>query len=214
MRCLITGFGAFDKFAVNPSEQVVTRLPDAIKASNKWLEIEHLVLPCSGKKMWRTLDAAVDGLTPKKEPLILIMTGLAAERDKLCLERFAVNIKDYRIPDNDGWQPQDSPIIEDAPAGLSPNLPLTRLEKRLDDKGYNIDISNYAGSYLCNDIYYRALSTWQKKSRSAAILFLHIPPPKLYIKKHQPKWTKEETLDHYAQAVVEIVQFSHNWLKG
>jgi len=210
MRCLITGFDAFDKFAVNPSEELVNRLPDAIKVSKDWLNLDHLVLPCSNKKMWRQLNNAVGS---KKEPLILIMTGLASDRDKLCLERFAVNINDYRIPDNDGHKPTDTPIVAGGPAGLSPQLPLLRLEKRLSQKGLNIDISNYAGAYLCNEIYYKALSTWQKPGKTA-ILFLHIPHPKQYAKKHHPKWTKEKTLDHFAQAVVDIVQFSHSWLKG
>lgn len=210
MRCLITGFGPFDKFAVNPSEEVVNRLPDAVKVSKDWLELEHLVLPCSGKKMWPALEKAIG--KNGKEPLILIMTGLASDRDRLCLERFAVNIKDYRIPDNDGHQPQDLPIIQGAPAGLASDLPLTRLENRLDDEGYKVDISNHAGSYLCNEIYYRALSTWQKKPGSAAVLFVHIPQPRLYNKKHQPKWKKDKTLNHFAQAIVEIAQFSHRWL--
>ncbi len=211
MRCLITGFDAFGEFAVNPSEEVVGRLPDAVKVSKQWLEIERLVLPCSGKKMWQKLSSAV-GKTSKKDPLILIMTGLASDRDRLCLERFAVNIKDYRIPDNDGWQPQDTPIIAKAPAGLASDIPLTRLEKKLASKKIAVDISNYAGSYLCNEIYYKALSTWQKQPGSAAILFVHIPQPKLYIKKHQPKWNREKTLTHFAQALVETVEFSHSWL--
>lgn len=211
MRCLITGFDAFGEFATNPSEEVVGQLPDALKVGKGWLELEKLVLPCSGKKMWQKLSTAV-GKTQRKKPLILIMTGLASDRDRLCLERFAVNIKDYRIPDNDGHQPQDLPIIPKAPAGLASDMPLSRLEKRLAGDGYNVDISNHAGAYLCNEIYYKALSTWQKQPGSAAIVFVHIPPPKKYIKAHKPKWNNEKALQHFAQAIVETVQFSHGWL--
>ena len=210
MKCLVTGFEAFGNFAVNPSEEVIQLMPGELTLRvGKALNIERSVLPCCCKQMWQKLAELVG---KKSKPLLLVMTGLASDRDTICLERFALNISDYRIPDNRGHQPKDKLIKKKGPVGLQSNVPLELLEKRLNRKGFRTDISNYAGSYLCNEIYYQALSTWQKKHKTA-ILFVHIPDPDTYAKRHRTGLTRAETLKQFALAIEDIVRFSYNWLK-
>jgi pyroglutamyl-peptidase len=98
MKILITGFEPFGGYAVNPSSEAVGLLPDQIDGT----DIIKKVLPV-------VFGDAADQLTEmirETVPDAVICTGLAAGRKGITPELIAVNIRDARIPDNAGRQPE------------------------------------------------------------------------------------------------------------
>ena len=95
--CLLTGFDAFGKNMVNPTELLVEAFPDLLitKPSGtskrvKEIHIEKRILPTAGIKCWKALKAALDHTVKNSPgPLFVVMTGLANKREWLNLERFA-----------------------------------------------------------------------------------------------------------------------------
>ena len=52
-----------------------------------------------------------------REDLVMVIAlGQSGGRPGLSLERVAINVDDYRIPDNDGNRPVDEPVVEGGPA--------------------------------------------------------------------------------------------------
>lgn len=55
------------------------------------------------------------------------------------------------------------------------NFPFRKLKKFLDEKNINNDISKDAGTYLCNNIYFKGLDYINKKHLNTKMIFIHIP---------------------------------------
>lgn len=51
----------------------------------------------------------------------------------------------------------------------------SELEKLLKNKGFTVEISNNAGKYLCNNIFYTGLKYICEKKINTQIIFVHIP---------------------------------------
>ncbi|VEA72363.1 Pyrrolidone-carboxylate peptidase [Serratia rubidaea] len=101
---LITGFEPFDGERVNPSWEVVKQLNDMELSG---VRIVARQLPCVFGASLTALNAAIDELAPQ----MVLAVGQAGGRSDISLERVAINIDDARIPDNQGQQPIDEPIV-------------------------------------------------------------------------------------------------------
>jgi pyroglutamyl-peptidase len=92
----------------------------------------------------------------------------------LSLERIAINVDDARIPDNAGQQPIDTPIVEGGPAAYFSTLPIKAMMVGLRDAGFPAEISQTAGTYVCNHIFYGLMHALRDK-RNVRGGFIHIP---------------------------------------
>jgi pyroglutamyl-peptidase len=175
-RCLITGFDAFGKFAANPSQRIAELLPEEFKipSTNVSVEIDTLVAPTCCKQSWRLISKQL----AKHDYSSLIMVGLSGGRKTISLERFALNIRDYGIEDNNGHKYDGTPIYKGEPDGLKTDLPLTDLRRILRAKKFPTDISNFAGSFICNEVYYHGLRYKEKTGALNSVLFVHVPQTK------------------------------------
>lgn len=186
--CLLTGFDAFGKNMVNPTELLVEAFPDLLitKPSGtskrvKEIHIEKRILPTAGIKGWKALKAALDHAVKNSPgPLFVVMTGLANKREWLNLERFAINIKDYGLPDNSGHQPLDKPINKNAPELLRTKIDLAALNSAINKSGYPAVISNHAGTFICNELYFQALNYALSQPKIKSVLFVHVPTAKQF----------------------------------
>jgi pyroglutamyl-peptidase len=184
LTCLITGFDAFGGDAVNPTAELVAALPDRLyynrnssnKLSKNRLRLRRQLLPTAGRSGWNTLKQAIDDtMAQTNGPVVILMNGLAASRDRLSLERFALNVRDYGIADNEGALVSDSFVDPAEPDLLRTCLPLPPVVKAVNDCGYPCVISNHAGTFICNELYFKALTYCRHKSRVKAVLFMHVP---------------------------------------
>jgi pyroglutamyl-peptidase len=86
----------------------------------------------------------------------------------------AINVQDARIPDNAGVQPVDEPVIADGPAAYFSTLPIKAMLAALQAQGLPAEISQTAGTYVCNHIAYAMLHLASKR-RGVRAGFIHIP---------------------------------------
>ena len=73
---------------------------------------------------------------------------LAAGEAAVRAERFAVNIADYRIKDNSGWQPEGKKIDEKGPAAYFVTADPVKLAAAARRAGAPAYVSNHAGGSL------------------------------------------------------------------
>lgn len=166
---LLTGFEPFHTHPDNPSAQAAqdlhgTRLGD-------W-QIESVLLPVEPHAAGQKLLAELN----ERLPDAALLTGLAAGRPQVMLERVAVNVMDFDIPDNAGNVYQDEAIHAPAPAAYLSTLPLRAILQAWREAQIAGGISNTAGLYVCNYVMYRALQHLHDTGRGHVPCgFLHVP---------------------------------------
>ena len=104
-----------------------------------------------------------------------MMLGTAKGRFCITPERVAINMDHFDIPDNAGNQPQGSPIISDGPVGYFSSLPVDTLVTRLKEAHIPAAISNTAGLYLCNQLFYSVMHCITANQMSTRAGFIHLP---------------------------------------
>src|SRR5215469_1753081 len=137
MKALVTGFEPFGGHRVNPSFEALPMLPSRLGA----IDIATQALPVVFGAAPLALRSAIAATGPD----IVLCAGLAGGRAELSLERVAVNIDDARIPDNEGNQPVDQPVVSGGPAAYFATLPIKAAVAALREAGLPAAVSNSAG---------------------------------------------------------------------
>jgi pyroglutamyl-peptidase len=166
-RILLTGFDPFGGESINPSWEAVRSLHGRRIGGHRILALQ---LPTEFAGSLRLLESAVRDVAPT----ILLGVGQAGGRRQLSLERVAINVQDARIPDNAGAQPVDEPVIVGGPAAYFSTLPIKAMQAALHAHGLPAEISQSAGTYVCNHIAYAMLHLAAKRHGMRAG-FIHIP---------------------------------------
>jgi pyroglutamyl-peptidase len=105
----------------------------------------------------------------------VLCVGLAGGRAELSLERVAINVDDARIPDNDGQQPIDRPVVAGGPAAYFTSLPIKAAVRALREAGLPAAVSNTAGTFVCNHVFYGLMHLAASRSLPLRGGFLHVP---------------------------------------
>ena len=161
MKVLLTAFEPFGGAETNITQSILSLLPDSIA---DWA-IEKVCLPVSFKRAPLVLQEAISTYTPD----IVIMLGQYPEGENIRLERFAINMIDSAKSDNDGYIPNEETIYNLQPLALQTSLPIKELLRFCTDNVLPIQVSNSAGLYVCNRVYYEALYLHQRA------IFVHVP---------------------------------------
>ena len=167
MKVLVTGFDPFGGDSSNASLEAVRRLPARIGA----LEIATAALPTSYRRSLPELEAAI----ARAGPQIVLCVGQAGDRTALCVERVAVNIRDARIPDNDGAQPTDAPVVAGGPAAYLATLPVRAAVAALRAEELPAQLSMSAGTFVCNHVFYALMHLAATRWNAFRGGFLHVP---------------------------------------
>src|SRR6202035_4724969 len=167
MKALVTGFEPFGGESVNPALEAVLRLPPRLGA----LEIATASLP---SVFGRALAALEDALVAMR-PDIVLCVGQAGGRAELSLERIAINVDDARIADNDGQQPINRPVVAGGPAAYFTGLPVKAAVAALREAGLPAIVSNTAGTFVCNHVFYGLMHLAASRSLPLRGGFLHVP---------------------------------------
>jgi pyroglutamyl-peptidase len=165
MTLLLTGFEPFGDLAVNSSQQVVERLaasrPDLITA----------VLPTEYAESARRLTALIE----QHHPDAVICLGVAQTRPAINLERVALNVDDAALADNSGDLAQGRMIAADGPVAYWSTLPLDAMLAALKARDIPAVISNHAGAYVCNHVFYSLRHHMEQGSPHIPCGFIHLP---------------------------------------
>lgn len=166
MRILLTGFEPFGGDDANPSWDAVSALADDGIGDD---EVTALRLPVVYGVAADRLEASIAELSPD----LVVATGLAAGREVVSLERTAINVRDARIPDAAGASPVDEPVDPTGPAARFTRLPIKAALAAARGAGLPVAVSESAGTYVCNDVFYRLLATAGERGIPAG--FVHVP---------------------------------------
>jgi len=165
MRALVTGFEPFESDRINPSSEVLAHLPPTLGE----LDVQTRVLPCVFGQALTVLRQAVAAASPD----IVLCVGLAGGRAELSLERVAINVDDARIADNAGNRPVDAPVIAGGPPAYFTGLPIKAAVAELRRAGLPAGVSNSAGTFVCNHVFYGVMHLAAEAGFRAG--FLHVP---------------------------------------
>ena len=165
-KLLITGFDPFGGEPVNPAYEAVRLLPDVV-AGIKLCKLE------APTEFVRSGAVLRDALAAERPDAVLCV-GQAGGRAAITPERVAINLADARIPDNDGAQPVDEPLVQDGAPAYFAKLPVKAMVRGVQAKGYPCQLSYTAGTYVCNAVMYTVLHTVQSYPHIRAG-FVHVP---------------------------------------
>ena len=161
MRILITGFEPFRGSDTNITQEIISQLPAQI--GNR--EIVTICLPVSFQRAPVALQQAI----AQHQPDMILLLGQCPASESIRLERFAMNMMDAKNPDNDGYTPSEETIYLKAPLAYHSPINIKTIVHHLQEKELPAVVSNSAGLYVCNRVYYEVLHL------GCNALFVHIP---------------------------------------
>jgi pyroglutamyl-peptidase len=164
-RVLLTGFEPFDGRDENASERVVRALGGE-RISEREVCVE--ILPVVFDEAPRRLFAAIE----RTRPLLVVCVGEAGGRDFIAIERRARNFDDARIPDNAGHA-RRGPIARWGARERTSELPVEAIHEDLVAAGVSAQLSQSAGSFVCNHLFYRLMAGTRASRIRAG--FIHVP---------------------------------------
>jgi pyroglutamyl-peptidase len=169
-RILVTGFTPFGGEAINPSMQIALALQDQEIAG-------HKVITGQLPTVFGDSIQALGVLLRKYRPVLVVCLGQAAGRTALAMERIAINVNDARIPDNAHQQPVDTPVVEGGPAAYFSTLPIKAMAQAARDAGAKAEISQSAGTFVCNHVFYGLMHSLHGKRALKEVRggFIHVP---------------------------------------
>ena len=164
-KLLITGFEPFGGQSINPSWEAVSRLGDRIGE----VDVVKIKIPVE----FNNGAARVIEKAEEISPDVIICVGEAGGRDKVCLEKVAINIRNASIPDNAGVKATDELIAESGREAFFTTAFDMTVVDAVKDKGIPCAMSYHAGAYVCNDVYYNLLSRYHDTDTKVG--FIHVP---------------------------------------
>ena len=165
---LVTGFEPFTPHKINPTDELA-RSFDGVRVGDA--VVRGAVLPVHHADAASRVRALLEAL----HPAVVLHLGLAGGRARIALERVAVNVMDYAVPDNAGCQKSDEPCVPAGPAAYVATLPLRAILARLTHTGIPAYLSDTAGTYLCNQTLYTTLHAVAAASAPPRVGFIHVP---------------------------------------
>ena len=164
-KLLITGFEPFGGEEINPSWDAVSQLPSKVGE----YALTKLRIPVVfGEAAKCILDTA-----DKIYPDVILCIGQAGGRNAITPELVGINLRHASIPDNNGLQPIDEPILSGGENAHFSTLPVRKMAAAINDMGIPSQVSYSAGAYVCNDVLYTLLSHFQNSNTRVG--FIHVP---------------------------------------
>ncbi|GAB4085724.1 pyroglutamyl-peptidase I [Myceligenerans cantabricum] len=173
MRALVTAFEPFGGDRVNASAEAVARLAETWDAAADGAALDTLLLPVTFGGAFAPVRAAVRAAEAQGAPYDVVLgVGLAAQTDRVRLERVAINVADARIADNAGYAPADEPLSGAGPDAHFTGLPVKGALAALRAAGIPAVVSNTAGTFVCNALFY---ALREASAADDVTGFVHVP---------------------------------------
>lgn len=166
-KVLITGFDPFGGESINPAYEAVKLLPDEISGA----EIIKIEIPTVFQKGPDTVYKAMK----EHQPDYVLCIGQAGGRSQMTPEWVGINFRNARIPDNDGNQPLQTPVVENGPEAYFTMLPVFSMVEKMKQNGIPASVSYTAGTYVCNDVMYSVLHYCHTDFENVCAGFMHVP---------------------------------------
>lgn len=188
-KILLTGFDPFGGEPTNPSWE-------AVQTFNGQEILGYTIIARQLPTVFgRSLQQLTD-LFQEEQPAAVLCIGQAGGRPDITLERIAINVDDARILDNEGQQPVDQPIVEGGPVAYWSTLPIKNIVSKLRAAGIPASVSNTAGTFVCNHIFYGLRHYLDEQKLDIPGGFIHLPylPEQGVTQLGQPTMSKETVI--------------------
>ncbi len=196
-KILLTGFEPFGESTVNPSISACRRL-EGKRVDGFEIVVEEIPL------RFHEIRNAIEEHIARLDPATVICTGQSS-RASISLERVAINVADARIPYNCGTQPKDERLNGEGPAAYFSGLPLREIFEALKEAKVPAIISNSAGTFGCNQIFYHLMDYRAKEGLEIPAGFIHVPClPEQAVNKETPSMALDLTVKALEIAVSTI----------
>ena len=161
---LVTGFEPFGGETVNASWEAARRLDgwrfgDAVAVARQ--------LPCAYDGCVAEFVQAFE----RSRPEIVLMTGQAARRAVISVERLA-RLAEGSVPDNHGAV--RSAVAADGPPFFEAAA-AANVARAIRAAGLAARVSTNAGDYVCNHLFYGALRHLAESAPATPAVFVHLP---------------------------------------
>ncbi|MCW5670955.1 MAG: pyroglutamyl-peptidase I [Hydrogenophaga sp.] len=169
-KVLLTGFDAFGGQTLNPSWL-------AVQALHGRQVLGHTLVAAQLPTVFDASLRELGALLRQHQPALVICVGQAGGRKALSLERVAINVNDAPLADNAGAQPVDTPVVRDAPVAYFSSLPIKAMLAALQSQGVDAEVSQTAGTFVCNHVFYGLMRTLATAPALAHTRggFVHVP---------------------------------------
>ncbi|MFW6299281.1 MAG: pyroglutamyl-peptidase I [Bacillota bacterium] len=195
---LLTAFEPFAGDEVNPTEEVLKDFPDYLYD----MKVIKTTLPVIYNHCFDTLLPLIE----KYKPEVILHLGYAKGRSHVSIERVAINVNESKTPDNVGTVLDGETIISGGPDGLFTTLPIKYLKERFRSKALPAEISNTAGTYICNNLFYRTLHFVKSYNMQSKVGFIHIPAfPAMASKEKIPSMSKSTITEILVQTLDTVL---------
>ena len=192
-KILLTGFTPFDGEERNPSWEAVK----AVKSRIEDVEVLKLELPTVFGKSFSLVKEVIE----KEKPDFVLLIGQAGGRAEITPERVAINL------DNEGNKPEDQCIFSDGENAYFSTLPIKAMVSEIKKEGVPARISNTAGTFVCNHLFYSVLYLVKKQELGISAGFMHVPfiPEQTKEKKESPSLPLSAIVHGVEAAIYAIV---------
>lgn len=198
MKILLTAFDPFGGHGINPALEAVKRIRNQVAG----VQVVKAEIPTVFGTAIQTAEEAIR----RSQPDAVLCIGLAGGSSALSVERVAINIDDARIADNQGNQPIDEPIAPDGPAAIFSTLPIKGMADKIRKAGLPAEISNSAGTFVCNHLMYGVLYYIQRNKLDIRAGFMHVPcTPQLTVNQPERPSMALDDIVRGIEAAIEAI---------
>lgn len=170
LKLLVTGFGPFPGVPINPAEDLIRHLTLHINPDRMGVHLKTHIFPTE----WQKVREDLSDLFRTSKPDICLHFGYHKNAKGFRFETSAQNSTANRV-DACGCFPDSKQILKHCHRTLKTNLPLHSLAWQLTQRNIPTELSNNAGRYLCNYLYFLSLFQITQTSRETSACFIHIP---------------------------------------
>jgi pyroglutamyl-peptidase len=184
VRVLVTGFGPFPTIAHNASASLALALAKSPAAPG--LNIATAIIPV----LWASARAAAWRAAARFQPHAILHFGVSKRAFGFEIETRAFNMSGPR-EDRAGVVRPEQPLVPRGKPVLMSTLPPPDLLKALTANGLPAALSEDAGRYLCNALFYWSLHDGEPDGR--LVSFVHMPALGAEMEV-EPRLTMEEVV--------------------
>lgn len=195
---LLTGFEPFGGSEVNPSILACRELEG--KTYNGYRAVvEEIPL------RYHEIKGLIEDHIERHKPAAVVCTGQGGAGG-LSVERVAINVASARMPYNCGYKPLDEPLNSDGPVAYWTKLPFRELLEALKEAGVPSRLSNSAGTFGCNQIFYHLMDYLARESVDVPAGFIHVPMlPEQVLEKRNVASMSLDLIARGLEVVVEAI---------
>lgn len=162
---LLTGFEPFGGETVNPTALLMERMAAVEGVVTAVLPVEYV-----------TAAAAFRAAVARHQPMAVLSFGMNGASDFVLVEQIAWNRDECDATDNAGVVHGDDAIVEDGPTAYGTGMPVPFLVRTLAMAGVPVAMSDHAGGFVCNHLFYQARHWIETEGLDLPMAFLHVPP--------------------------------------